>query len=260
MSSPALPEPDAIAAQRRAERRRRRRLAWLALLLLLFGLGLWSLAQANLPEVDADPPPGAEPPPMPGELPVYHDPPRADGDRPGWDDDSPPGLRPSPVAPPRPSFLASGSAVGTNANATAPATASARRGPRAMPMGMRYPGRVAPAKQLPAGRREVDWSFVYQGQTYNVHSAITVDDGDGLRRPAHVSTYDDQGNLLVSYDGTAFLDRDGIAEVDARNAAVSGPMADDWSPDSFAIDQYGYMHSLDDVMQTGSGWKSAATK
>jgi hypothetical protein len=253
---------EAPESQQYQEKRRKPwRLLLLLLLMLLFCFGFWTLAQ-ELPLVadgDGDGDRHArrdagEPTYLPeradgehgagnGYGPVYHDlvPPRLASGAPA----------PQPVTVER--------VVGTVGNATAPSTATLdphRSMPRDVPMGMRYPGRVAPAKPLPAGKREVDWTFDFEGEIHHVHTTITVDGGDGLRRPAHVATYDDQGNLLVTYDGTAYLDHDGIAQVDGRNGNVSGPMADQWSPDSFAIDQYGYMHSLDDQLQTGSGWKT----
>jgi hypothetical protein len=229
--------------------------------MLLFCFGLWSLAQdIPGPGDDSDGPPvGSEPTYIPNQS--------ADGDHPGWDDGPayhdpvPPklaGVAPHPpLELPAPATATVAGTVGTTGNATAPATATAKRDQRHdIPAGMRYPGRVAPSKQIASGTRSVDWTFLFDGEVHHVHTDIAIDPGDGLRRPAHVSTFDDQGNLLVQYDGTAFLDKDGIAQVDARNSAITGPMADQWSPDSFAIDQYGYMHSLDDQLQTGSGWRT----
>jgi len=244
-------------------RKRKRRLLLLLLLMLLFCGGFWWLAQ-NLPTIGTEDP-NAET--AAGhdqvEAPDYLPTPSADGDRgnsydgPVYHDPVPPRISGRPPVPEPVRIVRTvGTEPGTVGNATAPNSVRLRTMPPEIPLGMRYPGRVTPSKQIPAGTREVDWTFSFDGEVHHVHTTIAIDDGSGLRRPAHVSTYDDQGNLLVQYDGNAYLDKDGIAEVDGRNSTITGPMADQWSPDSFAIDQYGYMHSLDDQLQTGSGWKT----
>ncbi len=84
---------------------------------------------------------------------------------------------------------------------------------------------------------------------------ITIDPGEGLRRPARVETYltADPSRPIVTYDATAFRDQDGELQVDARGSAVSGPWSGNWSPDSFGIDDYGQVRALDDQPIGGSG-------
>jgi hypothetical protein len=102
----------------------------------------------------------------------------------------------------------------------------------------------------------VDWDYRLGSQVF--HCTTTLDIAaagpDELRRQATVTTRDQDGRLLVSYPGTAFLDADGALHVDARHAPVSGPWAGSWSPDSFAVDQYGQARTLDDFDRPGGGW------
>ncbi len=120
--------------------------------------------------------------------------------------------------------------------------------------GFVQPGRAQPEAPADVGNTTFNWTYVTGGTEYACTTTIAVQPGEGVRRPAQVITSDTQGRVLVTYSGTAFLDADGLLQVDARNAPVSGPWADHWSPDSFAIDSYGYVHSMDDYRRTGDGW------
>jgi hypothetical protein len=125
--------------------------------------------------------------------------------------------------------------------------------------GMAAPGRATPVTVAPPGNRTVDWAYqVGPGAPFEqVSSTITVTAaGTNGRAQAAVSTYDQDGNLLVTYPATAFVDAQGITHIDAQGATVSGPLASAWSPDSMAIDQYGYVHTVDDFNRSGNGWQN----
>jgi hypothetical protein len=112
------------------------------------------------------------------------------------------------------------------------------------------PGRAVPAKPAEPERIEVVWDG-----NGRYRSVITVDPGEGLRRPARVETYltADPSRPIVTYDATAFRDQAGELHVDARGSQVSGPWAGNWSPDSFGIDDYGQVRALDDQPIGGQG-------
>ena len=44
-----------------------------------------------------------------------------------------------------------------------------------------------------------------------------------------------KGQVVVAYRAITFRDKDGALHVDSRHAFKSGPMAENWSPDSFTI-------------------------
>jgi hypothetical protein len=112
------------------------------------------------------------------------------------------------------------------------------------------PGRAEPAKPAEPERIEVAW----EGNG-RFRSVITVDPGEGLRRPARVETYlaSDPSRPIVTYDATAFRDQAGELHVDARGSQVSGPWSGNWSPDSFGIDDYGQVRGLDDQPMGSQG-------
>jgi hypothetical protein len=128
------------------------------------------------------------------------------------------------------------------------------------PMLSGQPGRATPVAPPQSGSVRVDWDYRLGSQTFHCTTTLDIGAGgpDDLRRLATVTTRDQAGNLLVSYSGTAFLDADGALHVDARNAPVSGPWAANWSPDSFAVDQYGQTRTLDDFNRGGGGWATPA--
>ncbi len=143
--------------------------------------------------------------------------------------------------------MTEGSAARTGLNEQARAAALGKAGIAA-------PGRGQPQQPAPVGSTSFNWTYRAGGSEYECTTTISVAPGDGVRREAVVTTSDTQGHLLVSYGGTAFIDADGVTQVDSRNRPVSGPWAGQWSPDSFAIDEYGYVHSMDDFRRTGDGW------
>ena len=44
-----------------------------------------------------------------------------------------------------------------------------------------------------------------------------------------------KNQVIVAYRATSYRDKDGVLHVDSRHAFKSGPMAENWSPDSFSI-------------------------
>jgi hypothetical protein len=149
------------------------------------------------------------------------------------------------------------SAAGSRAEAPPAVRADAARD-GAPPSGTAGPGRGAPIAPPEPGAVHFDWDYTVGGQTFHCSTTVTIDAGDGVRRGAQVTTTDDRGQLLVSYRGTAFVDAAGQLEIDARQAPVSGPWAGSWSPDSFAVDEYGAVRTLDDFNRGGGGWVTSA--
>ncbi len=70
---------------------------------------------------------------------------------------------------------------------------------------------------------------------------------------AEIKTYDRRGNLLVSYSGNSYVAENGSLIVDGREAALSGPWRNRWSPDSFTIDSAGQVETIDDIHQERDG-------
>ena len=54
------------------------------------------------------------------------------------------------------------------------------------------------------------------------------------------------GQVVVAYRGQAYYDKDGILHIDARRARLSGTVASNWSPDSFAINPTKELSARDD--------------
>lgn len=90
---------------------------------------------------------------------------------------------------------------------------------------------------------------------------VVIDTSAGLLKPCWIvtlSTMPEQiptargpvtlarGQVVVAYRGQAYHDKDGILHIDARRARLSGIMADNWSPDSFAITPAREVSSRDD--------------
>lgn len=99
------------------------------------------------------------------------------------------------------------------------------------------PGRAAPAAAADAGWLRFAWD--------EYETLIVVGDGAGVIRPAWVVTWQG-GQWQVAYRATAFRDAAGHLHIDARQARCLGPLADRWSPDSFAlIDDH--VQTLDDI-------------
>jgi hypothetical protein len=101
------------------------------------------------------------------------------------------------------------------------------------------PGRGDPVEAAKPGEYHLTWQ---DGHT----TTIVVDDPVGVRSPATVTTSDPDGTLAVTYPATAFVDADGRLEVDGRGEPMSGPQAEHYSPDSFAIARDGGVTTMDD--------------
>lgn len=115
-------------------------------------------------------------------------------------------------------------------------------------------------------------------ETYR--SVVVIGDGVGQLRPAWVATYDEplampellllldpvigmfgysqnaaivSEKLVVAYRAQAYLDAAGRVHVDARRAVISGPQAEQWSPDSFVFTLPDRVETVDDNASANGG-------
>ena len=109
------------------------------------------------------------------------------------------------------------------------------------------PGSPSPLSATPfAPARPAAWIVRWD----HYRTLIVIDASAGRVKPAWVATMTtvaeriptpdgdvalSKGQVLVAYRATAFRDKDGALHIDSRHAFKSGPMADNWVPDSFAI-------------------------
>jgi hypothetical protein len=104
------------------------------------------------------------------------------------------------------------------------------------------PGRAVPERAAEAGVWRVAW--------HDYVTLIVVCPGTELRRTAWVATMERaSGELQVAYHGSAFVDLRGDLHIDCRGwdtPQMRGSLADQWSPDSFAIEADGDVRVLDD--------------
>ncbi len=132
------------------------------------------------------------------------------------------------------------------------------------------PGRVAPAAPAEPLALEFAWD--------SYRTLVVIGPGRGLRRPAWIVTWQippaagwgldaantllgtaglgiepPQPTLAVAYRAVAACDATGVIHLDARTAWIAGSMADQWSPDSFAIHLPNRVDSLDDLGNTQQG-------
>lgn len=109
-------------------------------------------------------------------------------------------------------------------------------------------------------------------------SLVVVGDGVGQIRPAWVVTYEkpllpDAGGtligpvlglfgyrdekpvekLVVAYRAQAWQDAQGRIHIDAKSAVITGPQADDWSPDSFIFTFPDRVETVDDEDRSNRG-------
>ncbi|MCS6970903.1 MAG: hypothetical protein RMM29_04085 [Planctomycetota bacterium] len=106
------------------------------------------------------------------------------------------------------------------------------------------PGRERPAAPAEPALARFAWD--------EYETLVVVGEGVGLVRPAWVVTWQ-RGELQVGYRATAFRDAAGRLHIDGRQARCVGPLADRWSPDSFAFAD-GAVWTLDDI---GNGHRAA---
>lgn len=91
------------------------------------------------------------------------------------------------------------------------------------------PGAEAPVSPAVPCVVEFDWDDNYR-------TLVVVGEGAGMVKPAWVATFEREPvRFIVGYRATAFRDARGRLHVDARRSTDVGPMAKDWSPDSFAF-------------------------
>ena len=113
----------------------------------------------------------------------------------------------------------------------------------------------------------------------NYHSVVVIGDGVGQMRPAWVVTNEapvvvpglslidpvlglfgyhnaaapSVEKLVVAYRAQAYLDATGRVHLDARQAVISGPQADQWSPDSFIFTLPNKVETVDDNNSSNAG-------
>jgi hypothetical protein len=88
---------------------------------------------------------------------------------------------------------------------------------------------------------------VYRFVWDDYNTILAIGEGAGRIRPAWVVTMSGVGGqVAVAYRGNAFRDGGGRIHVDARRVDLGGPMAGQWSPDSFCISG-AWVHTLDDA-------------
>ena len=131
--------------------------------------------------------------------------------------------------------------------------------------------RVPPA--APAKPMAIEFTW----ETYR--SVVVIGDGVGQLRPAWVTTYEEPvampglllldpilglfgyaqnaaapaEKLVVAYRAQAYLDATGRVHLDARRAVISGPQADQWSPDSFIFTLPDRVETVDDNASANAG-------
>jgi hypothetical protein len=109
------------------------------------------------------------------------------------------------------------------------------------------PGSPSPLSAVPfAPARPAAWILHWD----HYRTLVVIDASAGRVKPAWVATMTtvaeriptrdgdvvlSKDQVLVSYRATAFRDRSGVLHIDSRHAFKSGPMAENWVPDSFAI-------------------------
>jgi hypothetical protein len=108
------------------------------------------------------------------------------------------------------------------------------------------PGREQPAAPAPVLAYRFRWDDY-------VTLVVIADEGQGLRRPAWVVTYDRGEQVVVGYRATAFADGAGNVHIDARKAIIAGPKREEWSPDSFAFTRDGKVLTIDDANRANTG-------
>lgn len=133
------------------------------------------------------------------------------------------------------------------------------------------PGRSAPAAPAKAMAIEFTWE--------QYRSVVVIGEGVGQMRPAWVATYEAPievpgltlldpvfglfgyhnsdtapvEKLAVAYRAQAYLDAAGRVHLDARQAVISGPQADQWSPDSFVFTLPDKVETVDDNDSANAG-------
>jgi hypothetical protein len=131
----------------------------------------------------------------------------------------------------------------------APLLAGAEDLPMAHPLPAGWSATPAPTLSVVPGREPPKGSAheaVIEVAWPNYRTLIVISSGNGVLRPAIVLTYQDGGDLAVAYRASAYRDQQGILQIDARNAVISGPQSGNWSPDSFAVYGSGDVFTLDD--------------
>lgn len=118
---------------------------------------------------------------------------------------------------------------------------------------------VEPPEIAPAHSPAKPGALILRWDRYR--SLIVIDHSAGLLKPCWIVTLATmpenvptprgvvtiaRGQVVVAYRGQAYYDKDQVLHIDARRARLSGIMAGDWSPDSFAITPAKEVSSRDD--------------
>ncbi len=111
---------------------------------------------------------------------------------------------------------------------------------------------VIPARSQAIGPAQaMAWRFDWDD--YQTLVVVSPHGGKARRSTAWVVTYDREGKVSVAYRAVAFRDAAGLIHIDARRAIVSGPLANEWSPDSFAFAPDGTVYAIDDYNRANTG-------
>jgi hypothetical protein len=105
--------------------------------------------------------------------------------------------------------------------------------------GTTAPGAAAPVAAAHPGTYHIAWDDGFE-------TTVVVGAPAGVRSPVSVTTKEKNGAPVVSYQATAFLDSQGTMHIDGRGAPLTGPQANGYSPDSFAIHPDGTVGIRDD--------------
>ena len=108
-------------------------------------------------------------------------------------------------------------------------------------------GRGEPQAAAPAQSIIIDWDMY--------RTMIVIESGGGIRRQAWVVTYDRASSqMVVCYTGIAFMAGDHRLHIDCRDAVLDrGIHADQWSPDSFAVNDDDTVDIVDDRLNSMAG-------
>lgn len=122
--------------------------------------------------------------------------------------------------------------------------------PRAEPQLRVLPGEAEPAQPAPPLAVRARWDE----HAGDYQSLIVIEPGQARRQRAWVVTFRHEDDApQVAHAGWAFIDARGNIHIDCRGAETTGPLHDQWSPDSFAIDTDQAVWVIDDLQRGNRG-------
>ena len=122
--------------------------------------------------------------------------------------------------------------------------------PQAEPQLRVLPGEAKPERSAPPFAVWARWDE----HAGDYRSLIVIEPGRARRQRAWVVTLrHEDDELQVAHAGWAFIDARGNIHIDCRGAPTTGPLHDQWSPDSFAIDKAQDIWVIDDLKRGNRG-------